>query len=605
MAFSSLAQKPITKKNVLVEVDLTTIQQFWANYTEHTFFLDFDQVYDDIGSAFLSGVDTLATARVGSVLEDGIAMVEVNTSGSAVTTEKSFHWDQAGRQLFIHCSNGDEPALHDLRIGEPSGFSKQPVVFNGVPYHSRLLSVPKISKARDPNYFSVIAFRGGAVIIDNHDGEFDTWAEDNNDVYGNPVRILLGFDDDPYSEYRKMFSGYIERVDIGPDSMVLDIQDGRKQLSRVIPENTYVTDDRGLAFTPATYPNLSLLNQGRPIPYAYGTIKKAEAVCLNEEVQGGATYTFKLADTSYHSIKSIDTVYVATAGGLESTVVPASTDLREAEFVLQASAYAPGNLVTCDFKGFDNSADKDSSGTLIENALDVIADLLEEFYKVTFNSSFYDTSEWPTASAPNIGYLIDSPVEVTEAIGRIASSVPGNFIIKDDGTYMFRIYDGTASAVQSIKATELFEPPRVRYDSDRLVNSVRVGYGQAHHASRQAGHVGVQVRSAGYRWLTIRNFEAASFAKYKTYRERNYETLLIDGTAASVFGSAQLTYFADIHGEFDADVAMQLAEREVMDLINVDVDRANSTMLGTKKIEIVGLTKDLDRARIVARCRIT
>jgi len=593
MSFAALSQKPITKKNVLVEVDLTTIQQFWTNYTEHTYFLDFDQVYDDIGSALLSGVDTLATARVGSVLEDGVSMVEVDTSGSAVTTEKAFHWDQAARQLFIHCSNGDEPALHDLRIGEPAGFAKQPVVFNGVPYHSRLLSVPKISKARDPNYFSVIAFRGGSVIIDNHDGGFDTWAEDNNDVYGNPVRILLGFDDDPYSEYRKMFSGYIERVGIGPETMVLDIQDSRKQLSRVVPENTYVRDDRGLAFTPDTYPTLSLLNQGRPIPLAYGSIKRAEAVCLNEDQAGSPTkYTFKLADTSYHSIKEITTVYVATAGGLETQVVPPSTDLREAEFVLQASAYAPGNLVTCDFLGFDDSASKDSTGTLIENALDVIQDLLEEFYKVTFNASFYDVTEWPTASAPNVGYLIDSPVEVTDAIGRIASSVPGNFIIKDDGTYMFKIYDGTASAEQTIKAAELFATPRVRYDSDRVVNAVRVGYGQFLHHSV-------------YRWVLNRTQESASYAKYKTYRERNYETLLIDGTAAAEYGTATLAYFADIHGEFDVDVAMQLADREVMDLISVDVDRPSKTMLGTKKVEIVGLTKDLDRARIIARCRIT
>ena len=70
------------------------------------------------------------------------------------------------------------------------------------------------------------------------------------------MRILLGFDNQVYSEFLPVFSGYIEDVSIGPEEISLSIQDNREQLARELAPNSW---DK------TTYPDLKDGNVGKGI----------------------------------------------------------------------------------------------------------------------------------------------------------------------------------------------------------------------------------------------------------------------------------------------------------------------------------------------------
>ena len=579
MSFSVRALLPTSAKHVLVEIDLTTIQDFWANRYAYVWYLNMDQVYADIDASLLgSTVDTLNISRVGSFSQDGVQLTE-GTLAQVISTEERWHWDQPAKMLYIHLVNGDDPRLHDVRIGAVTGFARTPVVHNDVLYEPRLASVPAISKRKDPLYFSRIAFSGGEIIIINTDGAYDTFAEDNDDLYGNPARVLLGFDDDAYADYRKMFSGYIERARIGRDALEISVQDKRKQLSRKVPDRT---------ITVADFPNVKYDKIGQARPLAYGVIKEAPPIPTNEDDTTSGFYSFLLADTIHHPILSIDQVYADAGNGLVE-VATRTEDLAAGTFTLEDSVWRPGNPIRVDFSGYH------SGGVLIDNAVAVIEDLLGNYYGIQPTADFYDLTEWAAASAaaPDIAFFESRPTELSQIIGRISASVPGWFLVLDSGLYTFRIYNAAATVAATITAEEFMAGfPSVEYDTEQVITSVRVGYSR-------------NWATGTHSWHTDTTREAEAYSKYKTYRQQEFETLLTTEAAATAFAFVILDYFDAVHGTLPLTLKMQLAEREVNDLLSVYVDRMAGTALGLKTVEIVGLTKDLDAMQIVAEVRIT
>lgn len=572
MAFSVAALRPSSVKHVLAEIDLTVIQDFWASFVAYVWMLDFEQLYDTIDSSLISSVATLGLTRVTSVLEDGVALIEVGSIGDTISTHQRWYWDQADLRLYVNLTNGDEPALHELRIGGAEAFSYTPQVHNGQLYLPRLRSVPTIVKRKDPLYFGRVAFGGGDLVIINTDGAYDTWVEDNDDLYGNPARILLGFDDDAYSDFRVMYSGFVERATVGPDAVTLTVQDLRKQLSLKLPRRT---------ITAAEYPNVKYDRLGHAKPLAYGAIKEAAAIPVEEQASAPATYRFVLADTEYHPLQSIDNVYVAGSAGLIE-VTPAATNLSTGEFTLHASAWAPGQEVRVNFAGYP-----------VDNAIGVIEDLLQNYFNIQPTSDFYDLAEWgaATAAAPDIGMYLTEPTDISQIVGDIASSVPGWFLVLDSGLYTFRKYDATATVAATVTAAELMAMPAVQYDTDEVITSVTVLYDR-------------NWSTGAFSRYTDDSREADARSRYKTYRREEFPTLLVGEAAATAYASDILDYFNSVHGAFEIQLKMQLAEREINDLISVYLDRATGTALGLKTVDIVGITKNLDEGAIYVEGRI-
>jgi len=568
------AQKPGTKKITLVELDIGQRQTVWFNYSAFAFYVDFDAVYDRIDAAFLSGVVAQSIVSVGSVSSDAAHLASKSSIAAVESTELSFYWDASTRRVYIHLQSGDEPSLHRIVLGVVYGVANHAGVYGRTYYEGRLKSAPAISKHRDPLFFGRISFDGGSISIDNTDGFFDRIGEDN-DVFGNSVRILQGFEGFDYADFIRMGQGLIETIRVGRDALEVQMVDERKKLSRRAPSRV---------FDVATYPNIKPGNIGKPIPIAYGVILNAPVLCTNEaETPAPANYSFKLADCTDHEIHAITEVRVN--GAAKAT---ASTDLATGTFTLAAANYSPGDKVTCDFTGYE-----DDSGDAIKNAADVILDLLETQLAMDYDAASFDQAEWAiaTALAPDIGILIDDPTEVYDILEDICASSLLVFFQHDDGRYTLRKYTPNRAVVQTFTEDELLEVPTVEYDPSEVLSSTMVGYARDWDEDQ-------------HRYLHDTSQEATVFEAYKVYRENTFDTLLTASAAAQDFSDDILLLSGGVMRKFTAKFKLQPLEREIMDFVDIPIARQGGGFLGTAKAEILGITKDLLAAEISLECRI-
>jgi len=569
--FDQLLAKPDTKKILLCELDIGQLWAFYVNWRTGCWKVNFDGVYSEI-TVFTSDIPTLTITRIGSMKVDGVSLLKVNTKEDVQTNDSSFFFDDLFNTIYLHCLNGDEPSIHQISIGEAYGFANYAGVYNNFIYDGRLLSIPSISTSKDPQFFGVISFEGGEVVINNDDGAYDKFGEDN-DVFGNSGRVLMGFKDLSYSEFIPIVSGFIENMKITESELRVMIQDKRKQLSRNLPVNVF--DD-------TTYPNIKDKNVGKPIPIGYGIIKNAPVICTNE-VEGGApaNYDFKLCDTTYHSIKEITEVRVE--GVAKGT---SAQDLDAGTFSLATADYDPGDEVTCDFQGY-----VDALGNLIENGLDVTRDLLECYYGIKFNSNFFNTSQWHRNRAPNINYFLNKEKKLVEIIGEIAETVQGDFIVDDDERFSFRLYDPVEAASYTIPKEWLLEIPEIEYDSSEVLTSLIVGYAKDWAEDE-------------YLLYEEKSQEEDIFNRFKTYLRKTFNTLLTSKVDAQTWAEKRMRFSGDVKKVFPVLTKPQIIQREIDDLIYVYVNRKNKEMLGKCKAQIIGIEKDGNGMTVRLDCRL-
>lgn len=567
------AQRPSSKKIVLVELDIGAQQTIWFNWAAGTWYVDFDAIYDLIDGTLLAGVVAQSTGDVGSVSSDAAQLLAVSDAATVQTTELSFFYDPTTRRVYIHLQDGDEPSLHRVILGITYGVANHAGIYNGMIYEGRLLSAPSIAKSKDPLFFGRVAFDGGRIEIDNADGFFDSLGEDN-DVFGNAVRILMGFDDMDYGDFARIGSGIIESIEIGAEALAVVMKDSRWSLTRQLPVNT---------FDQTTYPNLSDKNVGKSIPVAWGVCRNVPVICTNEdESPAPANYTFKFLDTTNHEAHALTTVRVN--GVVKST---SASSLANGTFSLAAANYSPGDEVTADIEGFE-----DGSGNLISNALDVILDILDSYLGVEYIASAFNQAEWAaaTAAAADICYFGDSPVEAISIIEEICASARVAFIVQDDGRFTARKYTPYRAVQQTFQREDLLESPAVTYDPTEVLTSTLVGYSRDWSTG---DHV----------WLHDIANEATTYAKYKTYRERSFETLLVDAAAAQAFSDDVLLLSGAVARRTTLRMKVQPLGREVMDFVDVNLGR-KAGVDRWAKAEITGITKDLVAAEIRVDCRI-
>jgi len=568
------AQKPSTKKVTLAELDLGQQQKVWFNYSAFTYYVDLDAVYDRIDAAFLTGIVAQSVVSVGSVSSDSAHLLAKTSIAAVESTELSFYFDASARRVYIHLQSGDEPSLHRITLGVVYGISNHAGVYGGVYYEGRLRSAPSISKSRDPLFFGRIAFDGGTITIDNTDGFFDRIGEDN-DVFGNSVRIFQGFEGLDYGSFARMGTGVIDTIRVGRDTLEVQMIDPRAALSRRAPSRV---------FDAVTYPNIKPGNIGKAIPIAYGALLNVPVLCTNEaESPAPANYSFKLADCTDHGIYAITTVRVN--GVVKAT---ASTDLAAGTFTLAAANYSPGDDVTCDFTGY-----KDGSGNAIENAAEVIRDLLDTQLGIEYGPSSFDQGEWAAAEtlAPDIAIFEDDPTEVFSLIEDLCASALLVFFTRDDGRYSLRKYTPNRAVSQVFSQDELLEMPAVEYDPTEVLSSTMVGYARDWDEDQE-------------RYLHDTSQESDVFEKYKVYREKTFDTLLTASAAAQAFSDDILDLSAEVSRRFSARFKLQPLEREIMDFVDIPILRRDGSGLGVCKAEILGITKDLLAAEITLDCRI-
>ena len=128
-------------------------------------------------------------------------------------------------------------------------------------YDGRLISAFDIGRSRDPLTWGKMEFSGGSLTLNNADGFFDTFHSTwFIGWYGATVRIRLGYYDLEFANYLLLWSGYVETVELSPESFQVSVMESRKKLDVDIKDSwvgenalTVVKDAIILAYPNVTY----------------------------------------------------------------------------------------------------------------------------------------------------------------------------------------------------------------------------------------------------------------------------------------------------------------------------------------------------------------
>jgi hypothetical protein len=506
----------------------------------------------------------------GSLIVDGENYTKVDDISDLYANDKSFFFDVVTQRLYINFLNGTDPADYtQIEFGVTQGYSNYSTYLDNIYYDGRIKSIPEISTERDSLFYGKISFEGGSATLINTDGSFDNFGQEN--YYGAECRILFGGDDLAYSEYKILYTGYIEDYQLTADDITINFKDNRKLLSESIPQNN---------FTKSVYSSLNDSNDGVPIPLGYGTIRKGVAICTNEEATV-STYNFKFVDTTNHTIQSIDQVYVNN-----KKVAHTNPSLTNGTFDLSSSVYEPGDDVAVDFHGY-------TDGGLIENPLDVIKDIIINNTNISYTSAFFNLTDWEaatTALTQRVGVWIGEKKEIIDVIEEISSSILGLFIVEGGGKITFKLSDRDADVVDTINIDELIAPPAVDLKSSEYLNSARVRWG-VYWASERGS------------FYTDTTKKQELFEKYKSNVEKEFKTVLSREEDAQDFASRALDEFGGIFPTYTITTKTQNIDVELTNNIDLEIGEYGDETRQYVKTEVLGKSINLNNNTITLKLR--
>lgn len=689
--YDTFIEEPTSIKNVLVEVDIGLVQTMWFTYEPNIWQWDVTDFAVNTKFDFGSGsfgygsfgfggtADTGVNAEifnVGSVIVSGISYTSVSTLATLRATGSTYLFDSSTQLMLIHFEDDKWPDEFGgaIKLGVTNGWASQlPGIYNNTEYKAGVLSVPSFTESVDPLVFGLISFNTGAIVLENTDGELDTFKDII--IIGSETRVKFGGEGLEYADYITIFTSRIKDFSMNERTVSLNVADTRESLSTPIPENI---------FDALTYPDISDDDRNKQIPLGYGVIRNALATCTNEEESPApATDSFKICDTTFHSISAITTVYddgnevtpvatdltvatftLATAGGYQelglsdkaggtATGLATTTqyyfklntdkagvveyDITTAADVTYAAVIALLNTVTSglstwslvegdlrntsdtygsdstikltagktgtdlfvtltDFAAFESSvkgsrpSDNDvtvdftgyTDGGVIDNALDVIKDLLLNYTPALFTTDFFNTTEWNVATAlvDDISVFIEDS-NIIDVIEEICNTVQGSFKIQSDGLYTFKLHNTAQGPQKTIQKEEFLQDIEVEYRSEEYVSSALVKYNQNWDTGK-------------FRQSLYKDEEQTQLTKYNSTKRRTFETLLTTEDNANNLGRAIVLRNKDIIPVFTIVTKTRNMDLSVFNTVNVIMDRTEIIWYGEVKCEVIGINVDFD-----------
>jgi hypothetical protein len=239
MSFATEAAKSVSDARILVEIHVGDINTQWVNNGAGIWSVDAKNVYSWVDSTLVeTGFSAQDFDYIGSVKRGGILLTEASELSGITNNPDHFFYDRDDRMVSVCLTNFDEPSLHIMTINVVRGYSYDEFTPSGSPpgpFQGRLEGTPDISISRDESFYGLLTYGGGSVALTNTDGELDTLGEDK-DLYGNPVRIYVGFPSLDYADYQQIYSGTVETFSVSHKQATFGVADARKQLSKPVQE---------------------------------------------------------------------------------------------------------------------------------------------------------------------------------------------------------------------------------------------------------------------------------------------------------------------------------------------------------------------------------
>lgn len=589
MSFTTFIQNPESQKVTLFEIDLSETIPFWiceeagiwkyklTNFIANSS-LSFENGSFCYGNFKGGGTENTGTnsliKSVGSLTVDAVAYIAVTSMADLRSTNNSFYYD-GSTVIHVHFNGNATPyKFSSITAGIISRFSDYDFYYNNEYVSGKIQSIPQISISQDKINYGLQTYDGGAVTLLNTDGGFDSFVTQS--LFGQVARIKLGGTTLSSSEFKTLYTGFVQDVDSNEDETTIQLADNRQKLSRKLPVRF---------FNDTTFPNISDDNNGKPIPLHWGAVTKAEAFCINDDEGGAANYKFVIADITKHSIKAVTAVYVNdTVLGALPALVNDTTD-NVAYFLIPTASYDPGQDVTWTGSGFDNSLTRNGSGTVISNNMDIVKDILADYADTPYNATNYDTTAWSAITGVTCSQVsIFDLTPINEILEKLARSSLVTIIQSGDGKWTGKKQDQTAAFVLRLRQDEVFNPVQVSYKGEELLASATIKYDKEKE-------------------YTDTSQETAIYNEYLTRPNGAIETFIATYADAKATAEELVEMFKTIRPEFTIETSIAAAEVELFDVIVAEINRQQKTWFGNVKLEIWGISYNLNDYKITLRAR--
>jgi hypothetical protein len=579
MTFAEAKTKNPTSPVVLFEFDLDEERDLFLYSEPGIPYLRLTKINATFGDWWEQDNYNETLKQIASLtVDDGVDITEyikVTSKSSLRSQNESFLFDYGEQTIYIHFTDFDPWYLFkSIALGVIQGYSD-------VGYHSGTIYYPprlitgglSISAEKDPLFFGAQSFEQQTVKLRN-DGQLDSLADEN--LYGHESRIKLGFRDVAYTDFKTIFTGRISNIPgIAFDEVSVEVQDLRAFYTRDIPT------DR---FTKADYPNINEDHVNKRIPIRFGRCRGVKCICLNEEESGATSFTFKVCDPlDYGGIKSVDAVYVD-----DSAKTPTATDLVNCTFTLSDSdVNGKHGSVTADIQGYE-----DGSSVLIENGLYVIRELIRYYLELEYIDAIFDTTQWDSeeTGAANCNLDVSEKTELNDAINDISHSLNGIFTVTGEGKFTFKTTDNDRAIVATIPQRHVLNEPSQEMKKDLFLSSATCLYNQ-------------HFDSGNYRREMDDSLEEEIYQIYRQRKNKEFETLLVESADALAYAEEIMVLSKRIPRLFEVTVPIRYFDLEVLDNVDIYINRIRSMWLGIVKAEILATTINLDSFLIDLRIR--
>jgi len=603
--YTTFSEKPNSDKLVVFEIDLTETIPFWlcyesgiwqykiTNYQENSIcnFENGAYCYGSFENGVIQNTGTNQIYKIiNSATVDGSDYTAVTSMANLRSTNQSFYYDVGSTTIRFHFDSFRPPhSFSSISIGVTNGFSNKDIYLDDQFYQGKINSAPNISIKKNLLQFGIQQYGGGTVSMDNLDGYFDNFV--NQSLFGQSCRLRLG--DGTWtsiSDFKKLKTGFIGNINIDEEKFDIDIFDEQRKLSRKLPVNYFNTTD---------WPNVGDDNLGKPIPLVWGSIRGGTAYSVNDDEVAPANYKFVIADITNHSIKTLSEVLI---DGVAEAPVPAlvndTTDNVAYFLIVAGGNYDPGKSVIWTGSGFDDSAARDGSGSLIQGALDVIEDILDDYADTAYSVDTYDTTQWTKEKSydKSIGLWVGESTEIKDILEKISISNRGNLIFTGDALWTFKRTDKNAIYQLIFRDYHRLNPINASYDYNTVLSNVTIRYFKNNDSNN-------------YYEYTDNSNKAQVYSEHQTYNKYELETYLVNYNDAVNVAADILADFDSIYPTFKFETTIEATQLEIMDNIIIylsKLDENNNVIrnwYGYVKCEVIGIDYDLTNFSTMLTCR--
>lgn len=224
---------------------------------------------------------------------------------------------------------------------------------------------------------------------------------------------------------------------------------------------------------------------------------------------------------------------------------------------------------------------------LIENALDVIEDLLANHISLPYTSDNYDQAGWAAAKilAPDIQYFTEKSAKIESIIEGICKSLNGVMFAKSNGKFTFRYLHTPKSIVETIKKTEFFEEIEADYPSENYLSTVALEYDKDYGENELLTYIDDSL-------------EQELLDTYDVSYRYEAETLLRIPEDVQALATNLLNTYAKIAQWVTLSTNISHVQLELVDDMTVELDRINKTWFGDTDMRVYGIRKDVMAGKV-------